>query len=232
MVEFYQPEIGQSQRENNMRDYVSPNFKKVALINMDMQRDFTLPGAPAEFPGTMEILPKVRQLVRSFRHHKKPVIHVVRLYLTDGSNAELCRRKDFELGKRVVAPGSNGAEIMDELKPSPKVKLDAGKLLSGKLQSIGPKEWIMYKPRWGAFFQTPLEIILSDLGINTIVVCGCNFPNCPRATIFEASERDFRIVFVTDATSQTYPRGLQGLKKMGVRLLTAAECLSEIEAGT
>ena len=32
------------------------------------------------------------------------------------------------------------------------------------------------------------------LGVDTIVVAGCNLPNCPRATLFEASERDFRTV--------------------------------------
>src|SRR3989442_358297 len=33
------------------------------------------------------------------------------------------------------------------------------------------------------------------LGISTLVCCGCNFPNCPRTSLYEASERDFRLVF-------------------------------------
>ena len=31
--------------------------------------------------------------------------------------------------------------------------------------------------------------------------CGCNFPNCPRTSIYEASERDFRVVLARDAIS-------------------------------
>jgi hypothetical protein len=31
-----------------------------------------------------------------------------------------------------------------------------------------------------------------DLGVNTVVVCVCNFPNCPRTTIYEASEREMK----------------------------------------
>ena len=215
-----------------MNDYTSPDFKKAALLTIDTQRDFTLPGAPAEIPGTMAVLPKMQQLLQTFRKQQKPIIHVVRLYLPDGSNADLCRRQGIERGKRIVVPGSDGAELMEELKPVPAVKLDTEKLLTGALQLISPKEWIMYKPRWGAFFQTPLESHLRNLGINTIVVCGCNFPNCPRTTIYEASERDLRIVLVTDATSQIYPRGLQELKNIGVSLLKAKECLARIGAGT
>jgi nicotinamidase-related amidase len=86
----------------------------------------------------------------------------------------------------------------------------------------------MYKPRWGAFFKTPLEKHLHNLDINTIVLCGCNFPNCPRTTIYEASERDFRIVFVADAVSQTYKRGLQELENIGVNLIKTKEVLTTL----
>jgi nicotinamidase-related amidase len=112
----------------------------------------------------------------------------------------------------VVIPGSDGAEFMDELKPSPAIRLDSSLLLSGHLQQIGTIEWIMYKPRWGAFYNTLLEKHLHNLDVNTVVVCGCNFPNCPRTTIYEASERDFRIILAKDATSLVYDIGLQELK--------------------
>jgi nicotinamidase-related amidase len=211
-----------------MKDYTNPDYNRVALLTIDVQRDCTIPGAPFEIPGTIDILPKIQSLVRAFRSSQKPIIHVVRLYLPDGSNADACRRKAIELGIRVLAPESDGAELMEELKPTLGVRLDAANLLKGELQSIGPKEWIMYKPRWGAFFKTPLEKHLHDLDINTIVLCGCNFPNCPRTTIYEASERDFRIVFVADAVSQTYKRGLQELKNIGINLIKTKEVLTTL----
>ena len=74
----------------------------------------------------------------------------------------------------------------------------------------------MYKPRWSAFYRTDLNDFLETRSIDTIVVCGCNFPNCPRTTIYEASERDYRIVFVSDATSGIYDRGIQELENIGV----------------
>jgi len=92
-----------------------------------------------------------------------------------------------------VIPGSSGAELMDEIKPSPTIILNSSLLLSGRLQQIGSMEWIMYKPRWGAFYDTLLEKHLHDLDVDTVLVCGCNFPNCPRTTIYEASERDLEL---------------------------------------
>jgi nicotinamidase-related amidase len=58
-------------------------------------------------------------------------------------------------------------------------------------------------------YNTVLERHLHSLDVNTVVVCGCNFPNCPRTTIYEASERDFRIVLAKDATSVMYDIALQ-----------------------
>jgi hypothetical protein len=53
------------------------------------------------------------------------IIHVIRLYNADGSNADLCRRKSIESGKQLVTPETDGAELMDELKPSPDIRLNS-----------------------------------------------------------------------------------------------------------
>jgi nicotinamidase-related amidase len=210
-------------------DYLTPDKDRVALVIVDTQRDFVLPGAPATIPGTMVALPRMQQLVQSFRARGKPIIHVVRLYLPDGSNVDLCRRRALQAGQHLVAPGTDGAEIMDELKPAPSVRLAADLLLSGHFQTIAPREWIMYKPRWGAFYQTHLEKHLRELGVTTIVLCGCNFPNCPRATIYEASERDFKIILITDATSNLYDRGREEMINIGLTLMDTEACLAWLE---
>jgi nicotinamidase-related amidase len=211
-----------------MDDYTTPDYNRAALLTIDVQRDCTLPGAPFEIPGTFEMLPNMKSLVQAFRAAQKPIIHVVRLYLADGSNVDACRRRVIELGMRILVPESYGAELVEELKPETEPNLNSTSLLKGELQQIGAKEWIIYKSRWGAFYRTPLETHLRDLDINTIVLCGCNFPNCPRTTIYEASERDFRIVFASDAVSQTYKRGLQELKNIGVNLIKTKELLVEL----
>jgi nicotinamidase-related amidase len=173
---------------------------------------------------------EMQRLVAAFRRANVPIVHAVRIYRPDASNADPYRREAIERGLQVVLPRSEGAELVDELKPSPGVKIEAERLLGGDLQQIGDDGWVMYKPRWGAFYRTSLEEHLRDLGANTIVVCGCNFPNCPRATIYEACERDFRIVLVADAVSGLYERGSRELENIGVALMNTDGCLGKLDA--
>jgi nicotinamidase-related amidase len=211
--------------------FTSADWRNAALLTIDTQNDFTLPDSPFAITGTFEIVPKMRQVLHAFRSTSRPIIHVIRIYNSDGSNVDLCRKRAVtELGNKLVIAGTQGAELVDELKPSDsKVTLDTELLLKGKLQQVTNKEWIMYKPRWGAFYATPLEGHLHDLNTNTIVICGCNFPNCPRTTIYEASERDFRVVLIKDATSNVYERGLQELDKIGIELMTSDNCVAALK---
>jgi len=41
------------------------------------------------------------------------------------------------------------------------------------------------------------------------------FPNCPRTTIYEASDRDFKIVMIKYVTSFLYEKSLKELKAIG-----------------
>jgi len=103
-------------------------------------------------------------------------------------------------------------------------------LLGGGLQPLGEQEVAIYKPRWGAFYATSLESHLRSLEVTTLVFCGCNFPNCPRTSIYQASERDFRVVLARDALSGLYERGERELEAIGVQLMHAAEIEAAIAA--
>jgi nicotinamidase-related amidase len=74
----------------------------------------------------------------------------------------------------------------------------------------------IWKPRWSAFFRTGLDEHLQQLGVNTVVFAGCNFPNCPRASIYDASERDYRVLIASDAISQLSEHHLKELELLGV----------------
>ena len=206
---------------------LAPDFASVALVTIDTQRD-TLDGQPFEVPGTSAALPEMRRLAAAFRAAGRPIVHVVRLYRPDGSNVDLCRRRAVAEGARLVLAGSPGAELASDLVPASAPRLDTELLLAGGIQRVGPGEAIIYKPRWGAFFQTPLEAHLRALGVSTLVFAGCNFPNCPRTSIYEASERDFRLVLVEDAVSGLYERGKDELRGIGVALMNAAELTASL----
>jgi nicotinamidase-related amidase len=168
------------------------------------------------------VLPRLRDLATAFRAAARPVVHIVRLYEPGGSDVDLLRRATVEAGARVVAPHSDGSQIPADLLPS-EVSLEPDQLLAGRPQAIGAHEVIFFKPRWSAFYRTELEGWLKAQGVDTVVVAGCNLPNCPRATLFDASERDFRTVLAKDAVSQTTDERLSDLARIGVNVMDSTE---------
>jgi nicotinamidase-related amidase len=212
-----------------MDEYTEPQLDASALITIDVQRD-VLEGGALEIPGTSAALDAMTRLAAAFRAAGRPLVHVVRLYREDGSNVDLCRRAAVEDGAAILAPGAEGTQLAPDLAGERAEELDAEGLLAGELQPLGTNEWAMYKPRWGAFYGTPLEEHLRGLGVTTLVLCGANFPNCPRTSIYEASERDFRVVVAEDAVSGIYDRGRTELAGIGVALIPAAELAAAVSA--
>jgi nicotinamidase-related amidase len=191
---------------------------RVALVTIDEQVD-TLDGGPLEIPGTSAALPQMARLCAAFRSAGRPIVHVVRLYEADGSNAEPVRRELVSGRVPILRPGDRGRNLAPGLLTE-EIELDDAHLLAGLTQAIGPTEHVVYKPRWGAFYRTPLEAHLRSLGTQMIFFGGCNFPNCPRTSIYEASERDYHVALVTDATSGLYRRAERELTNIGVDLVT------------
>jgi nicotinamidase-related amidase len=207
--------------------YIAPDFSSAALLTIDVQRD-VLDGGAIEVPGTSGVLPRLQTLVEAFRGAGQSIVHVVRLYEPDGRNADLCRRALIEDGSQLLCPDTPGAELADELWPEGGHRLDAELLLAGGLQELGPGEVVLYRPRWSAFYGTSLEGHLRDLGVSSLVVSGCNFPNCPRATLFDASCRDFRLALISDAVSQLEDRDETQLANIGVALLETKDVIAAL----
>lgn len=208
-------------------DYLVPHLDRAALLVIDVQRDF-VDGAMT-VPGTAEVLPRLVELASSFRNAGRPVIHIIRIYEPGGSDVDLVRRSIVEEGAEIAAPGTEGSQIPPQLLPGGEpIMLDDEALLAGEVQRISDNEAIIYKPRWSAFYRTSLDALLKDLQVDSVIVAGCNLPNCPRATLFDASERDLRTVVVTDAVSQATPERLADLQMIGVNLMTTEELVDAL----
>jgi nicotinamidase-related amidase len=202
--------------------YTRPQFSNAALLSIDVQRD-VLNGGPLEFASPEGLLPNMARVVEAFRAANRPIVHVVRLYLANGRNADLCRRGMLERGRGALVVGTPGSALVTDLLPDGDVDLDANVLLNGRFQYLSSNEAAMYKPRWGAFFRTQLLAHLWIRNVTTVVVIGCNFPNCPRATVVEASERDLRVVAVADALSRFCHRDSMDMHDMGVAVMTSVD---------
>jgi nicotinamidase-related amidase len=196
-----------------IEDLTAPHFDSSVLLIIDVQVDY-LDGGAWTIAGTSDKLPRMAELAAAYRSAARPVVHVVRLY--EGDDVDLVRRAALRRGARMVRPGSPGSQIAPQLLPDPELALDSVALLAGELQKVGDNEVVMWKPRWSAFHRTPLDGHLRRLGADTVVLAGCNFPNCPRATLFDASQRDYRVVVVEDAISCITAERLADAVALGV----------------
>jgi nicotinamidase-related amidase len=155
-------------------------------------------------------------------------VHIVRLY--DGEDVDLPRRHLIASGAPIVRPHSPGSRIVADLLPAGAPTLDADLLLTGAAQQLGDDEWALWKPRWGAFHRTTLDERLRALDVTTVVLAGCNYPNCPRAAVYGASERDYRVLIAADAISGVTPQHLDEAARMGVLAASTRDIATQLAA--
>jgi nicotinamidase-related amidase len=205
--------------------HIAPDLARSALIVVDVQVDF-VDGGACPIAGTTAVLPAIAALLGAYRAAGRPIVHVVRLY--DGDDVDLVRRTSIQQGAPIVRPGSVGSQIAPGLRLTSTADLDPGRLVAGGRQHLGPNEWVMWKPRWSAFYRTPIHEHLTDLGVNTVVLAGCNYPNCPRASIYDASQRDYRVLVAGDAISGLNDQHLQELDRIGAIHAPSASIIARV----
>ena len=184
--------------------------KKTALIIIDMQNDFVLPNAPMAVAGALAIVPNLKKILNYFRNSALPIFHLVREYRADGSDIEKTRRHGFLNNHSYCVPGTKGCEIVEELIP-----------LQGEYRII--------KNRFSGFMNTELDFILRRLDIHNIVVCGVQYPNCIRATVFDGVSLDYDVTLITDATGaateEVAKANIYDIYNIGVKCLTTKQFL-------
>ena len=187
------------------------NKDKKALLIIDMQKDFVLPGSPMCIAGALKTIPNIFALLTHFRKNNLPVFYIIRSHRKDGSDVEAIRLESF-LKKNFAVPGTKGYEIVDELKPQ-------------------KDEYIILKKRFSGFMNTELSLILKRLDINSLVVSGTQYPTCVRATIFDAISLNYHVTLITDAasaqTKEIAEANIVDIANLGVNCLTIKEFLDK-----
>ncbi len=207
--------------------HIAPQLDRSALVVIDTQNDFADGGA-SPVAGTSQVVPAIARLLDAYRAARRPIVHVVRLY--DGDDVDLPRRALIAAGAPIVRPGTPGSQVVAALRPPGAPDLDPALLLSGGVQTLAAGEVAIWKPRWSAFHRTPLDAHLATLDITTLVFAGCNYPNCPRASIYDASERDHRVAIAADAISGIEPHHLDEARSIGAVPLTTEGIVGSITA--
>lgn len=190
-------------------DYELPKARHVALVIIDMQRDFLEPGGFGEALGNQvaqlqAVVPAIQQLQAAFRARDMRVIQTKeghRPDLLDCPPSKLSRGKSvLKIGApgpmgRVLVLGEPGNEIIESLAPL-------------------PGEWVISKPGKGAFYQTGLDDMLRSHEITHLIFTGVTTEVCVQTTMREANDRGYECLLVEDATESYFPEFKQATVEM------------------
>jgi nicotinamidase-related amidase len=190
-------------------DYELPTSGGLALLIIDMQRDFLEPGGFGDALGNdvsrlQAIIPNVKQLLEAFRDRQLPIFHTIECHqpdLSDCPPSKLRRgRGKLKIGDlgpmgRILVFGEPGNAIIPELEPL-------------------PDETVVTKPGKGAFYKTNLESLLHQQGITHLLVTGVTTEVCVQTTMREANDRGYECLLVEDATESYFPEFKQSTLEM------------------
>jgi nicotinamidase-related amidase len=99
-------------------------------------------------------------------------------------------------------------------------------------QSTAGNEIVVHKPSYGAFYDTPLQTILTNLSRDTIVICGHLDQLLLRNDRSPGYGRGFNVVVVGDLTAtddrELHEAELKTLRKGFARVLSLEELLAEL----
>jgi len=182
---------------------------RLALIVIDMQRDFIEPGGFGASLGNdvralAAIVPTVKRLIDAFRDAGLPVIHTRECHrpdLSDCPPAKLNRGKpSLRIGDpgpmgRILIAGEPGADIVPEL-------------------AAAPGEIVIDKPGKGAFYATDLQQHLTTRGITHLVFAGVTTEVCVQTSMREANDRGYDCLLAEDATESYFPAFKQATLEM------------------
>jgi len=181
----------------------------VALIVIDMQRDFAEPGGFGETLGNdvshvTAIVPDVKRLIEGFRTAGLPVIHTMECHRPDLSDLPAAKRDRGNPSLRIGDPGPMGRILI------------AGEPGSAILPALAPVEGelVIEKPGKGAFYATPLGEKLKAQGVKQLVFAGVTTEVCVQTTMREANDRGYECLIVEEATASYFPEFKQSALAM------------------
>ena len=175
--------------------------KQIALIVIDMQRDFIEPGGFGATLGNdvgrlLPIIPQVAAAIASCRKSGVPVIHTREGHAADLSDCPPAKRLRGKPGLRIGDAGAMGRILI------------LGQPGNDIIPALAPiaGETVIDKPGKGAFYATSLDAILKEKSITHLAFAGVTTEVCVQTTMREANDRGYTCVLLEDCTESYFPQ--------------------------
>src|SRR5580698_1264699 len=193
---------------------LSVDTDKAALVIIDMQRDFLEAGGFGEALGNdvsrlQAAVAPCQATLAAARQLGLLVIHTREGHRPDLSDAPPHKVERGDPKNRIGAHGPMGRIL---------IRGEPGHEIIAELYPL-QDEPVIDKPGKGAFYQTDLELMLRNRGIDTLFVAGVTTEVCVNTTVREANDRGFRCIVLADCCASYFPQfheaGLAMIKAQG-----------------
>ena len=183
------------------------DLSRCALIVIDMVNDFCategwIESIGVDFSTSRDLVPPINRATAALRARGAPVIWVNWGVRPDRANLSPGTQHPFNpngqgpglagettvAGRtyRVLQKGEWGAEIYDGLE-------------------IGPEDIRVDKHRISGFWDTPLDAILKNHGVSTLLFAGVNADHCVLGTLMDANFHGYDTIMLEDCVATTSP---------------------------
>ncbi len=192
-------------------------MQKSALIIIDMQNGFLNENSAQLIKMAADTVPACIKAADAARKRKIPVFFVGRHYRANGTDVEHTRFDSWLGGGRAMSEVSSPET--DDSYPS----------------GLEPQEgdFVITKPRFSAFFMTPLDLILRRLGVDEVFLTGTTTPNCIRTTCYDAISLDYSVTVIEDCCSSQTPEiqsaNIADMANIGAKIISCEDFADDID---
>jgi len=173
----------------------------VALLMIDLQRDFIEPGGFGESLGNdvkrlQTIIPACKELLQLFRDLKLPIYHTVEAHRPDLLDCPPSKRLRGVAKLRIGDRGPMG-RILVAGEPGNAIVPEAAPL---------PHEMVVLKPGKSAFWETNLAHTFNEQKITHLIIGGVTTEVCVQTTMREANDHGFECLLVNECTESYFQK--------------------------
>jgi nicotinamidase-related amidase len=174
---------------------------KIVVLLIDVVNDFAFPDGDTILKRARPIAKRLARLKEIAYRANAPVLYV-------NDNFGQWRSDAARVLARCLRPESLGRKFVAKIRPE-------------------ERDYCVLKPMHSAFYQTPLELLLRELGATSLVLTGLTTNSCVLCTAHDAKMRNFKITVVSDCcaarNAAEHRQALANMKQMtGARIVTLA----------
>jgi nicotinamidase-related amidase len=181
------------------------DLNRTALIVIDMQNDFCTEGGwvdhiGGEFAPDRAPIAPLNRLTPALRQHGVPV-----LWLNWGNRPDLANMPPNQL--HLYKPSGVGVGLGDPLPGSgaPVLQKDSWAAAVVDELEVAPHDLRVDKHRISGFWDTALDSILRNLGVQTLLFAGVNTDQCVFCTLTDANFLGYGCVLIEDCCATSSP---------------------------